>query len=96
MSEKINKSFTDVSNILKEYENQNFLRTVNKAVFRGGVFLEILNGLDYLQKGITNRVKTSYRDGLVLKMESNNLKTDISTLSESTQQQAVAIEENSS
>jgi len=93
MSEKIDKSFTSVGKILKEYEEEIFLRTVDKSVFRGGVFLEILNGLEYLHTGITKRVSTSYRDGLVLQKESNHLKDDIEMLSESTQQQAISIEE---
>ena len=93
MCDRLDKSLLNTTNILNEYENRNFLNVVDKDVFRGGELYNVLNGLEFLHSGMVNRIKTSYRNGLALEMESNHLKDEVGFLSKSTQQQAVAIEE---
>ena len=90
---KIDDSLQKVTHILNEYENHNFLNSVDETLFRGGELQNLLKGLNNLQKGITQRTAQGYRTGLALEYESKMLMDESTSLLNSTQKQAVAIEE---
>ncbi|MDC0933337.1 methyl-accepting chemotaxis protein [Arcobacteraceae bacterium] len=90
---KMDNSLQKVTTILNEYENSDFRQNVDETLFRGGELQNLLVGLNNLQKGITEKIAQGYRIGLVLEQESSTLKDEVTYLSESTQKQAVAIEE---
>ena len=90
---KIDNSLLQVTKILNEYENSDFRQNVDESLFRGGELQNLLVGLNNLQNGITEKISEGYRIGLALEYESSVLKEEVTGLSESTQQQAVAIEE---
>ncbi|MDC0933195.1 methyl-accepting chemotaxis protein [Arcobacteraceae bacterium] len=93
MCDRLDISLQNVTQILDEYENRNFLNKVDKTVFRGGELYNVLNGLEFLHKGMVDRVSISFKNGLSLERASDNLKNEVGFLSKSTQNQAVAIEE---
>jgi len=90
---KLDNSLQEVTSILNEYENSDFRKNVDENLFRGGELQNLLVGLNNLQSGITEKIAQGYRIGLVLEHESSTLKNEVTVLSESTQKQAVAIEE---
>ena len=89
----IDNSLQKVRVILNEYENNDFRNNIDKSLFRGGELQNLLVGLNNLQDGITKRISQGYRIGLALEYESSVLKNEAISLSNSTQQQALAIEE---
>ncbi len=93
MCDRLDESLQNVTTILDEYENRNFLNKVDKTVFRGGELYNVLNGLEFLHQGMVDRVSISFKNGLSLERASDNLKNEVGFLSTSTQNQAVAIEE---
>ena len=90
---RIDDSLQKVTTVLNEYENSDFRNSVDETLFRGGELQNLLKGLNNLQDGITQRIKQGYRIGLALEHESSVLKNEAINLSNSTQTQAVAIEQ---
>ncbi|WP_320033742.1 methyl-accepting chemotaxis protein [Halarcobacter sp.] len=95
MSDKIDKNVTEICNILQEYSKQNYLKSIDENLFKGGKLKDLSRGINFLQNEITNNLKTSYKTSMLLKEESNLLLENSSSLFESTSNQAVAIEETS-
>ena len=93
MCDKLDQSLQNVTYILSEYENRNFLNKVDKTVFRGGELYNVLNGLEFLHRSMVNRVTVSFKNGIALEKHSDTLQQEVDFLSKSTQNQAVAIEE---
>lgn len=93
MCDRLDESLQNVTTILNEYENRNFLHKVDKTIFRGGELYNVLNGLEFLHQGMVDRVSISFKNGLSLEHASDNLKNEVGFLSKSTQNQAIAIEE---
>jgi len=91
--DKIDHSLHKVRDILNEYENNNFKNSIDTSLFRGGELQNLLISLNNLQEGMTKSIAQGYRIGLVLRHESSLLKDEAIQLSNSTQSQAVAIEE---
>jgi len=90
---RIDNSLRTVTSILKEYENSDFRKNIDEDLFRGGELKNLLIGLNNLQRGVTDKVSQGYRIGLVLEHESSILKEEATHLTETTQQQVVALEE---
>ncbi len=90
---RIDNSLQKVTTILNEYENSDFRNSVDEELFRGGELQNLLKGLNKLQEGITQKISQGYRIGLALEHESNILKDEATKLSNSTQTQALAIEQ---
>jgi len=90
---RIDDSLQKVTKILNEYENSDFRNSVNENLFRGGELQNLLVGLNNLQKGITEKIAQGYRIGLALEHESSILKDEATSLSNSTVQQSIALEE---
>ena len=90
---RIDDSLQKVTKILNEYENSDFRNSVNENLFRGGELQNLLVGLNNLQKGITEKIAQGYRIGLALEYESSILKDEATSLSNSTVQQSIALEE---
>ena len=93
MSSKLDTSLKEVTLRLKDYEEQNYLESINEDLFRGGELKNLLNGINSLKDKVTNNLVKSYRQGLVLKEESILLKEESKKLAESTMIQASTIEE---
>jgi len=93
MCDRLDISLQNVTKILDEYENRDFTNKVDKSIFRGGELYNVLNGLEFLHKGMIDRVSVSFKNGLSLENASSNLKNEVGFLSKSTQNQAMAIEE---
>ncbi|MDX9743843.1 MAG: methyl-accepting chemotaxis protein [Arcobacteraceae bacterium] len=89
----IQVSLNEVTQILHQYEKNDYRNSVNENLFRGGQFKELLQGINNLQKGITNRVLDSYKIGMTMEHQANILQVEVNTLSNSTNQQAAAVEE---
>jgi len=90
---RIDDSLKRVTKILHEYENDNFINSVEEDIFRGGELQNLLKGLNTLQQGITKRVSQGYRFGLALEHESKTLNQEAQRLSVSSAKQAEAIEQ---
>jgi len=89
----IHTSLNEVTKVLRQYENNDYKSTVDENLFRGGQFKELLQGINSLQKGITSRVLDSYKIGMTMEHQSNILQTEVKKLSDSTINQAKAVEE---
>jgi methyl-accepting chemotaxis protein len=89
----INTSLNAVTNILHQYEHNDYRNKIDENLFRGGKFKELLAGINNLQKGITNRVLDSYKIGMTMEHQSNILQAEVTKLSNSTSNQATAVEE---
>ncbi|RXJ98810.1 chemotaxis protein [Arcobacter sp. CECT 8986] len=95
MSTKLDKSISEVITKLQEYENKNYLNEVDTTLFRGGKLKELLEGINSLKEKITENLKKSVRESLVLEYESENLRTEADILAKSSMKQAATIEEAS-
>ena len=93
MSTKLDNALREVTQRLKEYENQNYLQSINEDAFRGGELKNLLIGINSLKNKVTNNLARNYRQGLVLKEESELLKEESKKLADSTMIQASTIEE---
>ena len=93
MSFKLDTALREVTQRLKEYENQNYLQSINEDAFRGGELKNLLIGINSLKDKVTNNLARNYRQGLVLKEESELLKEESKKLADSTMIQASTIEE---
>jgi methyl-accepting chemotaxis protein len=93
MFEKLDDSIHNALDILNEFGKQNFLHSIDESVFRGGQLKNLLIGINKLKNKITEDLKDSHRECLVLEHESLVLKDKANLLSASTQKQSVAIEE---
>jgi len=95
MSEKLQKSLTNIEKILNEYSQQNFLNEIDETMFRGGNLKKMTQGINSLKEEITKQLKSTYRTSLVLQKESTDLLDISSNLSQSTTTQAASLEEAS-
>lgn len=93
MFEKLNMGIKDSLTVLSQYKNQNYLNQIKTDIFKGGGLQELLIGINSLQEEITQQVAQSYTQGLTLENESRQLTEKAELLSQSTQEQAVAIEQ---
>jgi methyl-accepting chemotaxis protein len=89
----ISHSLEQVCDVLHEYENNDYRRSIDEELFRGGQFQELLIGINNLQKGITSRVLSAYKIGITLEHQSDILQSEVANLSRSTTEQAAAVEE---
>ncbi len=90
---KMNDSFCEVESVLKDFEEQNYVKNVNEDLFRGGALLDVLQGLNSLRDTITHNLTQNYRQGLNLKIESNNIVKEVNNLAISSKNQAQIVEE---
>lgn len=95
MSEKLQSSLGDIEQILREYSEQNFLRSIDENRFRGGNFRKLSSGINYLKNEITKNLETTYKTSLIMQKESLILLENSSNLSNSTTTQAASLEETS-
>ena len=93
MCSKMNDSFSEVESVLKDFEEQNYIKNVNEDLFRGGELLDVLQGLNSLRDTITHNLTQNYRQGLTLKIESNNIVKEVNNLAISSKNQAQIVEE---
>jgi len=90
---KIDEALIIVTSRLKEYEEQNYVQSVDEELFRGGELKNLLTGINSLKDKITENLAKNYRQGLILEEESNILLEESQKLAESTMTQAATIEE---
>lgn len=95
MNKKIDKSMNEVILRLEEYENLNYLNSVDCSLFSGGKLKDMLIGINSLKEKITKNLQKSVREALVLQYESGVLKEEASLLAQSSMTQAATIEETS-
>ena len=93
MCSKMNDSFCEVESVLKDFEEQNYVKNVNEDLFRGGELLDVLQGLNSLRDTITKNLTQNYRQGLILEIESRNIVKEVEHLSVSSRNQAQIVEE---
>ena len=93
MSEKLEKNLIAIDDALNEYSEQNYLNDINTSLFRGGSLKHLGGGINMLRESITKTLLTSHRSSLVIEKESATLLDNITVLTDSTIQQAAAIEE---
>ncbi len=93
MFKKLNNSINDALEILEEYKDQNYLNQIDTSMFLGGGFKNLFDGINSLQEKITEQVSQNYSQGLKLQSESKILTEKANTLSQSSQEQSVAIEQ---
>jgi len=90
---KLQNTIAEVMARLNEYKNLNYMNSIDDSVFRGGEFKSLLQGVNSLKDEITENLKNSHRDSMVLEHEAQTLKDKAMLLSQSSQKQSVAIEE---
>ncbi|RXJ66301.1 chemotaxis protein [Halarcobacter ebronensis] len=95
MTEKVDKSISEICSVLKEYSHQNYMDSIDEKLFKGGKLKELTLGINYLRSEITKNLKNSYDTCMILKKEAKLLQKDSSSLFDATSSQAVAIEETS-
>ena len=93
MSSKINFAISEITQRLKEYEEQNYLESVDESLFRGGELQALLIGINSLCENLTGMLKENYRFALVNEHESTVLFEESNSLSKSSMVQAATIEE---
>ncbi len=95
MTDKLDQSLNEITNILQEYSNQHYIKDINEKLFKGGKLKELSIGINYLKKEITRNLRSTYDTSLILLKESKSLLENSTSLSNATSSQAVAIEETS-
>ncbi|AXH12069.1 methyl-accepting chemotaxis protein [Halarcobacter bivalviorum] len=95
MSDKLEESLIEIDSVLEEYSKQNFLRSINENLFRGGELKNLSIGVNYLKDEITKNLMYTYRTSLVMQKESKVLLENSTNLSEATSSQAASLEETS-
>jgi len=93
MTIKIDTALEQVTSRLKEYEEQNYMDAVDEELFRGGELKNLLTGINSLKNKVTSNLVNNYRQGLVLRNESEVLEKESKKLAKSTNIQAATIEE---
>ncbi len=93
MSNKLDSSLYQIDEILKEYSKQDYTRSIDETLFRGGNLKDLSVGINFLRKQITKSLQVTYRTSLVMQKESRTLQENASTLSSSSMSQASALEE---
>ena len=92
----LDEVLSNVQNTLNEYSELNYTKRLDENVFRGGRLQDLLCGVNDLRDEITQNLKHSHRESMVLEHESQVLKDKAKELLESTQKQSAAIEETAS
>ncbi|NVJ52671.1 MAG: chemotaxis protein [Campylobacteraceae bacterium] len=95
MTEKLDQSLTEISDTLKEYGNENYIKDIDESLFKGGKLQELAKGINFLKGEITNNLRTKYKTSISLKDKSHGLLEDANSLFEATSSQVSAIEETS-
>jgi methyl-accepting chemotaxis protein len=93
MSLKLEKAFTDIVNILKEFEEEDYRNRVNPEVVRGGVVSDILSKVNHLGQSLAKTTKSSIDRGEELSKYSDSLSDSMTTLSSASNEQAASVEE---
>lgn len=93
MFEKLNIAIGSALEILNEYKEQNYLSKIDTSMFLGGSLKELFEGINSLQEKMTEEVSASYKHGIQLESESRILTKKADILSNSSQEQSVAIEQ---
>lgn len=93
MSDKLEDSLTQIGNALHEYSQQNYMPVISEDLFRGGKLKELIVGINYLRKEISQNLMAGFRTSLVMQEESKHLLQNASTLSSATASQAASLEE---
>ncbi|MFA9374321.1 MAG: methyl-accepting chemotaxis protein, partial [Poseidonibacter sp.] len=93
MFDKLNIGISNALEVLEEYKEQNYLNKIDSSIFLGGGFKNLFEGINSLQEKITEQVSLNYIQGLKLEAQSKILTQKANSLSESSQEQSVSIEE---
>ena len=93
MSVKLDDSLSQIDEILKEYSNLNYTRSIDETLFRGGNLKELSVGINFLKEQIAKSLQVTYRTSLVMQKESKTLQENASALSSSAMSQAASLEE---
>ncbi len=70
---KLHTSFLEIVKILKEYENGDYIKSVNENNFRDGEIKEFLKGINSLKNSISKILKDNYDYGITLSKTSKEL-----------------------
>jgi len=89
----ISKSLSNVLTILNQYKQNDYRNSIDSNMFRGGQFKELLEGINDLQKAITNRVLQSYKIGMTMEHQSSILEKEVGKLTQATHQQIDSIKQ---
>jgi methyl-accepting chemotaxis protein len=93
MSEKLEKAFSDIAHVLKEFEEEDYRNRVNPDIVRGGVVSDILSRVNHLGQSLANAAKNSINQGEELSRYANSLSASMNTLSTASNEQAASVEE---
>jgi methyl-accepting chemotaxis protein len=93
MSAKLEKAFSDIAHILKEFEEEDYRNRVNPDVVRGGVVADILGKVNHLGQSLANNAKNSISQGKELSEYARSLSSSMNTLSTASNEQAASVEE---
>jgi len=88
----ISVSLNKVIEVLNQYKKNDYRNKIDTNIFRGGQFHQLLEGINELQKAITNRVLQSYKIGMTMEHQADILQLEVKKLSDSTNNQALAVE----
>jgi methyl-accepting chemotaxis protein len=93
MSEKLEKAFSDIAHVLKEFEEEDYRNRVNPDIVRGGVVSDILSRVNHLGQSLATAAKNSINQGEELSRYANSLSASMNTLSTASNEQAASVEE---
>ncbi|RLA80607.1 MAG: hypothetical protein DRG78_10655 [Epsilonproteobacteria bacterium] len=86
--------FININKTLKEYTNLNYTNTINApGIEKGGVFAELIDDVNLLQKAITVMLVDNKENGLTLDASSIILLDNVSLLNKNSNEAAAALEE---
>jgi methyl-accepting chemotaxis protein len=91
--DNLTHSLEQVIDVLKDFENQDYRSSLDISLFRGGLLQDLLKGINKLQEGLTTRVLQSYKIGITMEHQAEILQNEVNKLSNSTANQAAAVEE---
>jgi len=93
VSQKLHRNFTQILQILKEYERGIYIKSMQTQNFRDGELKEFLKGINSLKNSISNILKDNFVYGYKLQTTSNTLNEKMHKILEASDNQAKILDE---
>jgi len=91
-TKKLHQNFTQIVKVLKEYEDGNYIKSVNENEFRDGEIKEFLKGINSLKESISDILKDNHDYGVNLSQTSKDLNQNMHQVVKASDAQAKTLD----
>ncbi len=91
-TKKLHSNFKEIVKVLKEYEDGNYIKSVNENDFRDGEIKEFLKGINSLKTSISDILKDNYNYGINLSQTSKDLNQNMHQVVKASDTQAKTLD----